>query len=554
MSSTTKKGRKELVIEHITYDATHQPMNPYTPASTSAEMGSRISSSRRSQLRNSSEQVSSRAPKSLAERQVTQWPSADLRVATADLATFVLQKEREERAVRKRGKIAAKANSSGRYLSLPDEKSSTATKVTPGLRRKEKFSEVVMAELNCLSQEDEEHPLVAHDANMQRFEEIRRAIKEGKMERVVPPRTEAEKERLAPHRHSVTRPSSSRSAPATDTKPKAKAPKDRKPADHRKNRSSGSKLAAYLEKGKEIQSKFPSPFSHLNYPSFSLSRKASVSSSTSSFYCIGEDEEEQRSNNDAIKALKTRQNENRKRLSGDGTSPWAQPSNDKCRLCRKAGTQGVRGLCSECEKDLLRPKTTVGLGISFPDSEEEIKPTPPLKDQKTLSIRKSNDRNYLLHVPDDDDDEWEDERPITPIKDDIRLARVDAGSKPSISSVSPRIFSQRAEIEEEEDSDAETVKRWNSGPFAPVPKESKNLFEKWSAVYQNGDYRQFQAEDRTPLIPTAQKRSPGMQKLSPNAHQKSARDSSFYDFWGELLEDGKSDSSKSTIKSLRTRK
>ncbi|KAF8862900.1 hypothetical protein BDZ45DRAFT_738893 [Acephala macrosclerotiorum] len=504
MPNTTQKERCEFMIEHITYGATHQPMKSYIPASISNKTDSSTSSQR---PRASIEQALSRNVKpSQTARPSTQWPNAEMRVATADLASFVLQKGREGKEKRKQEKLVIKANSSGRYLSLLDEKSSAATKVTPNLRRKEKFSKIVMAKLNKLSHEDEKQLLVQNDANMQRFEEIRKAIKEGKMERVVPPRTEAEKERLAPRRYSVSQPSSSRSAPAAETKPKVKSSKDRKSVDHWKNRLSGSKLSAYLEKGKEIQR---------------------------------EDEEEQRSNTNAIKALKMRQGENRRRLSGEGSSPWSSPANQRCRLCNKWGTQGVRGLCSECEDDFLRPKTSVGLGTSFSDSEDEdeIKPTPPLKDRKTLSMRKSPDRNYLLHVPAYANEEWEDERPTTPVKGSIRLESVNARSEPSDSSVSPRIFSQQAEIEDQEDSDAETVKRWNSGPFKPISKENKNLFEKWSAVYQNGDYRQFQAEDGTPLIPIAQKRSPAMRKLSPNAHQKSLRDSSFYDFWGELLGD-----------------
>jgi hypothetical protein len=103
-----------------------------------------------------------------------------------------------------------------------------------------------------------------------------------------------------------------------------------------------------------------------------------------SFYCIGETEATKPADLPAkeIQVLKKRQAQNSARVSGEGTDPWTQAPPAACRLCRKPGVRGIRGLCNDCETDFIRPKTR---RFEFSSSDEdEIKPTPPLKDLEFL--------------------------------------------------------------------------------------------------------------------------------------------------------------------------
>ena len=84
-----------------------------------------------------------------------------------------------------------------------------------------------------------------------------------------------------------------------------------------------------------------------------------------------------------------------------GKNLWRAGPHDPCRLCKMASSViGMRGLCRECESDFVRPETVVSnapAAASAPsrpyvfedDDEDEVKPPVPLKDKKTLAMRRS---------------------------------------------------------------------------------------------------------------------------------------------------------------------
>ncbi|KUJ15470.1 uncharacterized protein LY89DRAFT_113934 [Mollisia scopiformis] len=331
MAPQTKKPNRDLVIEHITYDSTHQDPQP-----------------------------------------------------TEDIATYLTRLRRRE----KREKVLAKANASGRYLRLSteDSKKTTTTTTTtnpPPLKRKEKFSDIVMAKLN------HRHPSSAKE-NEQKdkqpllpLKDIRTLILEGKLERVIPPPTPAKKERLAPP--AARRRLSKESGTSTTLNTHQKKKKKKKKA---------SDLVDNI-----LQAKFHSPFEHIPYPSLSSSRRtsSSSSSSSSSFCCIGEE------------SLKTG------RRSGEGTSLWYNPSPSPSRPAVVLRDS--------------RSTTTTGLGIG-----REIKPTPPLKD-----VRKSSNPFYSSSS-NTSSNPFLDQVPIT-----FPLHAKAQGTLHAVP-VPSRVYSQRAEI------------------------------------------------------------------------------------------------------------
>lgn len=81
---------------------------------------------------------------------------------------------------------------------------------------------------------------------------------------------------------------------------------------------------------------------------------------------------------------------------------WRAGPLNPCRLCKTGSSiVGTRGLCRECESDFVRPETLVSSVVvaaaapsrpyDFEDDndDEEVKPPVPLKDKKTLAMRRS---------------------------------------------------------------------------------------------------------------------------------------------------------------------
>ncbi len=147
---------------------------------------------------------------------------------------------------------------------------------------------------------------------------------------------------------------------------------------------------------RDLQDKFRPPFENLNYPSFSLSRKSSNCSESSSFFCQGEGKEEKVANAQAVQDLR--------RLSGDGTSPWTQAPPSNCRLCKIQRAGPIRALCGGCERASIQRRLSEP-GLSYPsnpyefeDEGYEVKPPPPLKDRKYSMLNDNGESKPVFHV------------------------------------------------------------------------------------------------------------------------------------------------------------
>ena len=76
---------------------------------------------------------------------------------------------------------------------------------------------------------------------------------------------------------------------------------------------------------------------------------------------------------------------------GKGHNFWRPGPLDPCRLCKTGSVVGIKGLCKECEEDFARPDT-----LAFdPESGfgDKIEPPPPLKIAGTLVRRRSATRS-----------------------------------------------------------------------------------------------------------------------------------------------------------------
>jgi hypothetical protein len=310
------------------------------------------------------------------------------------MTTFLMLEQRLEKEARK-AKVTQRPRSS--------EAKGLASKITrqpipqpyqkpPPLRRKPNFSENLR---ECLgSPKTSAKKTEEKEEKTTKVYTLRDAIRAGRLERVIPPpQTPETEERLVPPKLLI--PSIESAPPRT--------------SHSKKTASASGKVTELIDRGadilnetrKELAGKFLPPFDHVNYPSFSRASKNSRRSSDSSdlsFCCIGENEptknikaptEEVQIPTMEAQALKKRQQQYSERLSGQGTNPWSEPRPVVCRLCRKPGVRGIRGLCNDCETDFMRPKTRKYEFHLSSDEDDEIKPTPPLKDVKLLTAKEA---------------------------------------------------------------------------------------------------------------------------------------------------------------------
>jgi hypothetical protein len=249
------------------------------------------------------------------------------------------------------------------------------------------------------------------------------------------------------------------------------------------------------EKRKEVQSKFRAPFEHLNYLSFSKARRASVDSDAS-FFCVGDGE--QGSDTKGIHDLKPRHYDAAKerRLSGAGVSPWGNHAPSTCSHCKKFAMVGVQGLCEKCEADFYLRKAQ---NNSDSDYEDDLRPTPPLKDANILSLRKQPRVQHYFQV---ETDSLEDVRSTIALKN--------TRSRPILNPVPVRQFSCKAQIEDDEDELTQT----------------QRMVERWSTRYEENDAAYAEEKDTAPLLRRKEK---GLNKTG-------MRDTNFYNFYDDVLD------------------
>jgi hypothetical protein len=341
---------------------------------------------------------------------------------------------------------------------------------------------------------------------MEKLKKLRQAMREGRMEQVVPPPQQSQmKRRRAPPNPKILCSSRvSESSRGRSSSRHATPSHTRHVSQHRRTKSS-SRVKEYIrtsveyidEKRKEVQGKFKAPFEHLNYPSFPSSRRSSFSSEES-FYCVGENKQAQKSNSQAIHELKARQYEatNERRLSGSGSSPWAHHAPDNCKLCHTFGATGIQGLCQKCESDFYRRKAQEQNSDS--EYEDDLRPTPPLKDAKILSMRKQPVTQHYFQV---ETESLEDVGETVALKD--------IASRPIFNPVPMRQFSQKAAVFDNDD-----IGR----------TQTQKMVDQWSTRYGD-DVPYVEENDTAPLL----RRTKGFKKGS-------SRDTEFYGFYDDVLD------------------
>ncbi|RFU34587.1 hypothetical protein B7463_g1716, partial [Scytalidium lignicola] len=163
---------------------------------------------------------------------------------------------------------------------------------------------------------------------------------------------------------------------------------------------------------------FPAPFDYLPRVSFLSIGKGKQENelSESDFFCIGEletlYEASHEPQNYEPKDLKYRDDQqvhvSTGRVSPPGTDPWYMRPRASCRLCYKAGTSGIRGLCNDCEQEFkhlnipgglnsfggeIQPIAPLRTKKDFPNTNEEIRPMLPLKDKRTILSKREHRLN-----------------------------------------------------------------------------------------------------------------------------------------------------------------
>lgn len=461
-----------MKITHTTYDATHRRQSMARRASdASVRIKNYISShlSRRLDTDSSHQDA--------GERPTTFWPRYETETSVPDdqseMTPYLTQQHRVKKAARRDEKIIVNANHNSNYLPLKDtDRGAAADDARPTLRRKTKF---VREKPSTNSTDCRPHTADGKE-NMHKLQKLRQAMREGKIEQAVPPNQRIRiDDRFAETTSRISaEPSRGRSS-SRDRPPQAFYN-----SRGRKARSI-SRVGHYVrasvdlldETRKEVQSKFKAPFENLNYPSF-MSRRAS-SDSEESFFCRGEKTEEQNPT-----TLNSRQYdpEEGRRLSGAGVSPWTSHKPDYCKICKTFAMVGIQGLCDKCEANFNRRKAQNRDSDS--EYEDDIRPTPPLKDAKTLAMRQQPQAQHYFQV---ETDSLED---VT-----------DMGSRP--------IF--------------------NPVPLEVEKSKTQKRVEQWSAKYEN-DVAYAEERDTAPLV--------SRKKM---VHQRGgSRDTKFYNFYDDVLD------------------
>lgn len=158
---------------------------------------------------------------------------------------------------------------------------------------------------------------------------------------------------------------------------------------------------------------------------------------------------------------------------------------------------GIQGLCERCEADFWLHKTQNQNSAS--DYEDDLRPTPPLKDAKTLSMRKQPHVQHCFGV---ETDSFEDVRSTIALKD--------MGSRPIFNPVPMRQLSQKAQIEGDENELADT----------------QRSIERWSTRYEENDATYAEEKDTAPLL---RRKGKGLKEAG-------SRDTNFYRFYHDVLD------------------
>ncbi|TAQ85198.1 hypothetical protein B7494_g6492 [Chlorociboria aeruginascens] len=425
-----------------------------------------------------------------------------------DLTAYIIQKDRAARAAQKiqdtkKGEKPAQKTSSAKssgnglplrqYNDMPPMK---YPKLRPELRHKGKLP-VASTERNI-----DRYPEVRDEA-IGEMQNLRDQKRKGKTERpILPPNLPKHQDYNAiPVSINPFADPASASSPSNLTS--------------RSTISTSSKLTDCIKAGadsmdearRELTDNFRPPFDHIQYPSFSRSRQNS-SASSKSFFCAGVEEPMKK-----VKALEKEEMDNTgQRLSGDGIDTWFSSPPKYCRLCRKPGVKGVRGLCRKCEKDFMKPKTAAFEFVSPPLTSDKVKPTPPLRDMKVLYMQKTTK---------------ESKSPLFDTEGHIK-ARLSSknrrdlthrNNRPAVTNVVPtRSTSRWADIEYED-------------------ADEDQMFQRWQISSQKAELDRTQQLELEVKSDHSEEEEPLIEKEEKGVKETANRDSSFFSLWdGHLLD------------------
>ncbi|CAL3963377.1 unnamed protein product [Diplocarpon coronariae] len=283
---------------------------------------------------------------------------------------------------------------------------------------------------------------------MVKIQTLRKAMHEGKLERVIPPlsfqasigtgRSRRAPPRpthrpfldsASPTRSGVSRGESGRTSHSLQEDHERGKGGEKERRSRGREKEIGGRIASFIgtsadlldETRRELQGRFRPPFEHLGYPSISLARKRDSGNterdadSDESFFCLGD--------GDAGK-LNAQLG-----MAGRGGADSAAPARaGKCELCGLRRASGTKRPCAECEDGFLRLNEREngimtgnwnGNGESGYSSSEyeddvvvdspsgEIKPTATLQEWKPLQITKHRPLNPSI-------DAW---RPLQSIRE-----------------------------------------------------------------------------------------------------------------------------------------
>lgn len=359
-SMLPQQPEKSMKIQHTTYDESRDEPSGPSKKRLSTSMKVRTFISRRiSQTFHSPPLPSHHEDTSTSEnRPITQFPrfgeskhlTDEEKARMPDVKGYLVQNHRDDKATKKEERAFSRTSSNGNFMPLrsPTRSSSTKSKgfSIPSLKKKNTFSDHIKEKLNRRTEasiansntERTTEKLEEKVEHLVKAYNLRRAMQEGKLERVVPPPSTAissgqnrrppprpaqnpfmqtsprtfdlESNSTSPRASASTKPmpvsSKSTESPSSRTSLSSTRPTSKSRSRTRKTKSTSSKIASLIgnsadildETRREIQGKFKEPFEHLGYPSFSLARKTgdhdgegeSNGDSDESFFCLGDRE------------------------------------------------------------------------------------------------------------------------------------------------------------------------------------------------------------------------------------------------------------------------
>ena len=227
----------------------------------------------------------------------------------------------EQSGTKKSGEKSARAGTAG-YGKLQEVGSAIEVRKRPTLRRAKSFENLKATKIQAKTMAKAQG-----DEYMNRLRAQRQAIREGNLEKVIPPSSSSRKPKLTPKRQNASQAKTA----------------------HNKSSSTSSKLTSYMgtsadlldatrrdltsnlrKSAEKAEKALSSKFDHLGrYSSGHGNHWDDDSDSDESFYCIGE-----RRLSELAKA---------RRISGNGTDPWTDGPQEECRLCRKPSPAGLQG-------------------------------------------------------------------------------------------------------------------------------------------------------------------------------------------------------------------